>query len=74
MIRPIEHEHSDETAATVDEEVRRIIDAVFERRIALLRERREALEQSARLLLARETLDEDDLKSLTQPEAAQQPI
>jgi cell division protease FtsH len=44
--------------------VRRIIDAVFERTIAILKERRETLKQSARLLLERETLDETDLKSL----------
>ena len=68
---PTVHEYSDETAATVDEEVRRIIDAVFERTVSLLSEQRKKLEQSARHLLERETLDENDLKSLlVQSEAA----
>ena len=61
---PQEHEYSDETAATVDEEVRRIIDETFDRAVAILEERRNTLEQSARLLLEKETLGEDDLAAL----------
>ncbi|WP_202402358.1 ATP-dependent zinc metalloprotease FtsH [Shinella sp. AETb1-6] len=61
---PQEHEYSDETAATVDEEVRRIIDETFDRAVAILEERKNTLERAARLLLEKETLDEADLKSL----------
>ncbi|MCC2613069.1 ATP-dependent zinc metalloprotease FtsH [Neorhizobium petrolearium] len=63
---PEEHEYSDETATTVDEEVRRIVDETFDRAVAILTERRSALEKSARLLLDRETLDENDLASFKQ--------
>jgi cell division protease FtsH len=61
---PQEHEYSDETAATIDEEVRRIVDETFARTVGLLQERKSMLEQSARLLLEKETLDEGDLRSL----------
>ena len=68
---PQEHEYSDETAATVDEEVRRIVDETFHRTVAILTERRDALEQSARLLLEKETLNETDLAAfLKKPVAA----
>ena len=61
---PQEHEYSDETAAAVDDEVRRIVDATFDRAVALLKERRNTLETSARLLLEKETLGEEDLVPL----------
>jgi cell division protease FtsH len=66
---PQEHEYSDETAAAVDEEVRRIVDATFDRAVALLKERRNALETSARLLLEKETLGEEDLVPLLKARA-----
>ncbi len=43
----------------------------FERTSAILREHRALLEASARELLARETLDEDALRTLTAPLRAQ---
>ncbi|WP_221143529.1 ATP-dependent zinc metalloprotease FtsH [Rhizobium bangladeshense] len=61
---PQEREYSDETAATVDEEVRRIVDETFDRTVALLRERKTTLERAAQLLLQKETLNESDLKLL----------
>ncbi|MBX4871386.1 ATP-dependent zinc metalloprotease FtsH [Rhizobium bangladeshense] len=61
---PQEREYSDETAATVDEEVRRIVDETFDRTVALLRERKKTLERAAQLLLQNETLNESDLKLL----------
>ena len=61
---PQEHDYSDETAATVDEEVRRIVDEAFSHAASVLTERREALEQSARLLLEKETIGEDDLAAI----------
>ncbi|MGV6872846.1 ATP-dependent zinc metalloprotease FtsH [Pseudochelatococcus sp. B33] len=59
-----ERSYSDETAALIDEEVRRIVDETFERAVALLTERRAVLDASARKLLEKETLAEDDLKAL----------
>ncbi|MBX5104608.1 ATP-dependent zinc metalloprotease FtsH [Rhizobium lentis] len=71
---PQEHEYSDETAAAVDEEVRRIVDATFGRAVELLRKRKSMLERAARLLLEKESLNETDLRSLlVRVEAADQP-
>lgn len=59
---PQERGYSDETAATVDEEVRRIVDENFNRTVDLLTERRELLERTARRLLENETLDEREIR------------
>ncbi|GGC75199.1 ATP-dependent zinc metalloprotease FtsH [Chelatococcus reniformis] len=61
---PQERSYSDETAAAVDEEVRRIVDETFTRTVALLAARRDALERSARRLLEKETLDEQEIGAL----------
>ena len=61
---PQERDYSDETAAAVDEEVKRIVEETFGRTVALLQERREILEKSSRLLLERETLDEEELREI----------
>jgi len=61
---PQERAYSDETAATVDEEVRRIVDETFRRTVALLEERRDLLERTARRLLEKETLDEQEMAAL----------
>lgn len=61
---PPEHEYSDETATTVDEEVRRLVDETFDRTVGILTARRDTLESSAKLLLEKETLDESDLAAL----------
>jgi cell division protease FtsH len=56
--------YSDETATAIDDEVRATVDAVFERTLGILRERRDALERTARRLLEKETLDEAELAGL----------
>ncbi len=61
---PQERSYSDETAAAVDEEVRRIVDATFERTVKLLAERRDLLERTARHLLEKETLEEKEIREL----------
>ncbi|WP_222410719.1 ATP-dependent zinc metalloprotease FtsH [Rhizobium leguminosarum] len=61
---PQERDYSDETAARIDEEIRRIVDHVFDETVALLGQRREILDRSARLLLEKETLDERELQVL----------
>ncbi|WP_137390120.1 ATP-dependent zinc metalloprotease FtsH [Rhodoligotrophos defluvii] len=66
---PREREFSDMTAAVVDEEVRRIVDEVFDRTLAILIERRSLLERTARRLLETETLDEQELKQLVGDQA-----
>ncbi|QYO75543.1 ATP-dependent zinc metalloprotease FtsH [Devosia salina] len=59
-----ERAYSDQTAANVDEEVRRIVDETFERTVELLKERRDALERTARRLLVKETLDEQEIRAM----------
>jgi cell division protease FtsH len=44
--------------------VRSIVDGVLERTVALLRERRDALDRGARRLLEKETLDQAELIQL----------
>jgi cell division protease FtsH len=58
---PRERDYGEETGNAIDAEVRTIVDGVLERTVALLRERRDALERSARRLLEKETLDEAEL-------------
>jgi len=61
---PAERDFSDNTADSIDAEVRDIVDRAFERTVSLLTERRDVLERSARRLLELETLDEAELKAL----------
>ncbi len=64
MGRPPERGFSEETAAAIDEEVKRIVDEAFARTVRLLEERREVLERTAQRLLEKETLDEAELRAL----------
>jgi cell division protease FtsH len=59
-----EREYAEDTAAVVDAEVRSIVDKAFKRTLALLEQRRPLLEQTAKRLLAKETLDEAELKEM----------
>lgn len=61
---PREHDYGEATAGAIDTEVRGIVEAAFERTVALLTERRDLLEKAARRLLETETLDENELASL----------
>jgi cell division protease FtsH len=56
--------YSDTTALAIDDEVRSIIDTAFARTVALLTEKRDVLERTARRLLTKETLNEDEIKAL----------
>jgi cell division protease FtsH len=70
---PRERDYGEETGDAIDKEVRGIVDAVLERTLGLLGERRDALERSARRLLEKETLDEAELLELAGQAAGQQP-
>ncbi|MEH2552973.1 cell division protease FtsH [Bradyrhizobium algeriense] len=59
-----EREYADETAASVDEEVRAIVDGVFERAQGILKARRAILDRAAKKLLEKETLEQSDLEAL----------
>ena len=54
--------HSEQTAREIDEAVRAIVDTSFDRAIAVLERNRAVLEESATVLLERETLDEASLQ------------
>ncbi|HOU94510.1 MAG TPA: hypothetical protein PLU22_25840, partial [Polyangiaceae bacterium] len=56
--------YGDDTAREIDCAIRRIVLSAFERAVASLRDNREVLERSARLLLEKETLDAADLEVL----------
>jgi cell division protease FtsH len=61
---PEQRDYGEVTATTIDDEVRSIVQAAFDRTVALLKERREVLEIAARRLLEKETLNEHELLEL----------
>jgi cell division protease FtsH len=64
-----EETYAEETAAAIDQEVRSIVQSAMDRALAILRDKRDVLERSARKLLEKETLDENDLAALIGPPA-----
>jgi cell division protease FtsH len=68
-----ERDFGEATSDAIDEEVRRIIEAAFQRTLDLLRERRPALEEGARRLLEKETLEADELAELAGSATGAQP-
>jgi cell division protease FtsH len=71
-----ERDYSEATAAVVDRTVHDIVQAAFARTVKLLEDRREVLERTARLLLEKETLDEDELRAIVtdRPKAAMEAL
>jgi len=59
-----EREYSEETARTIDEEVRRVVEQTYERVRALLGAKKEILLRAAEVLKVRETLEGDELRRL----------
>lgn len=60
----LDRRHSEATAERLDKAVKEIIPDVFVRTLRILERNRALLEDSARALRARKTLDDDDLKAL----------
>ncbi|WP_119462495.1 ATP-dependent zinc metalloprotease FtsH [Rhodospirillaceae bacterium SYSU D60014] len=60
-----ERQYSEDTAREIDMAVRDIVNVAFAKATSILRERREVLETTARALLEKETLNEDELRRLT---------
>jgi cell division protease FtsH len=56
--------YSDETARAIDTAVQEIVDAAFDRTVGILKAHEATLERGAKLLLERETLDENALKQI----------
>ncbi|HLV83413.1 MAG TPA: cell division protein FtsH, partial [Devosia sp.] len=61
------------TANEIDDEVREIVEQALQRTLSLLENRRESLERAARELLAKESLDEADLRSIVEHPASSKP-
>jgi len=59
-----EREYAEQTAATVDHEVRAIVEGVFQRAQGILKKRRAILDRAAGKLLEKETLEQSDLEAL----------
>jgi cell division protease FtsH len=59
-----ERRYSDETAHFIDQAVQHIIEHAFDRTVSILKDHRDLLEQGAELLLEKETLDENELRTL----------
>ena len=59
-----ERDFSEETAATIDEEVRLLVDQAYQRAKAVLVKNRPVLDQLAALLVEKETVDAEELQEL----------
>jgi AFG3 family protein len=59
--------YSEDTARLIDDEVRLLIDRVYKRTLALLRQKREAVQKVADALLEKEVLHREDLLGLLGP-------
>jgi cell division protease FtsH len=59
-----ERNFSEETARAIDAQVRSIMDVAHDRAVVILRDRRRVLEEIAEALLARETLERDELEAI----------
>jgi AFG3 family protein len=59
--------YSDSTAAAMDDEARSIVDAAYQRTLALIREHRDDTDKVAKLLLEKETITHDDIYDLVGP-------
>jgi cell division protease FtsH len=56
--------YSEKTAETIDEEVKKLIDAAYEKTKALLRENRDKLDQLANKLIEKEVIFKEDLETI----------
>ncbi len=59
-----ERDFSEETAAAIDEEVRKLVDVAYERAKKVLMENKHILDQLADMLVDKETVDSDELQDL----------
>lgn len=56
--------YSEKTAETIDEEVKKLIDAQYERALGILRKNKKGLTQLAEILLEKEVIFSDDLEKI----------
>jgi cell division protease FtsH len=60
--------YSDRTAREIDEQVKKIVEAAYDRAFSMLNERHHLLENAARQLLEKETLTQDELEEMVASE------
>jgi len=63
----LERRYSEDTAREIDRAVREAVDEAFKKAVAILQERRSALEEGAQSLLQKETLGEEELARIAGP-------
>jgi cell division protease FtsH len=63
-------DYSDETARTIDREIKGIIDAQYAVAKGILEEKKDALDRGAKLLLEKEKIDGEEIRALLAKEAA----
>jgi cell division protease FtsH len=59
-----ERDFSEETAASIDEEVRKLVDTAYTRAKDVLVSNRHILDQIAQMLVDKETVDADELQEI----------
>ncbi|NJO21051.1 MAG: ATP-dependent zinc metalloprotease FtsH, partial [Spirulinaceae cyanobacterium RM2_2_10] len=59
-----DRDFSEETASTIDDEVRQLVDAAYDRAKLVLVNNRHVLDQLARMLVEKETVDAEELQNL----------
>lgn len=59
---------SEETAREIDCAVRKIVESAFDKAIGILKQGRNLLDRGAQLLLQKETVNEEDLTMLREPQ------
>jgi cell division protease FtsH len=64
-------EYSDATSEVIDEEIKKILDEQYEKALEILRGKKEILDKGAAILLEREKIDGEELKSLMIEEASE---
>ncbi len=64
---------SGETAKTIDEEIRRVIDSCYSRATQILNDNREKLEEMAKALMKYETIDADQIKEIMEGKTPRPP-
>ncbi len=68
-----ERNYSEEVAATIDQEVRRLVEGSYDQAMAILEEHRDKLDAVANALLERETLEREEFEALMAGEKLPQP-
>lgn len=62
-----ERPYSEKTAQAMDEEAKTLVDAAYKKTLELIREKKDAVEKVASLLLSQETITHDDIVDLIGP-------